>query len=192
MDKKCSRFCMPYTDQETFFSALKKEEPSAIKCLTFKISTKIFQIGIGQGLNEEDIEELICDSITTFLQKIKDEKYIFKGFDPATFVIEIAKNKSNNLRRKSIRHQTTSIQEAENNITYEDYSSHDAIEILEKILNKLDSSCQNLIRLKYLEEYKDNFIIENKLTQYTTIDSLKNNRAKCFKKLIELNAIVNL
>ena len=57
---------------------------------------------------------------------------------------------------------------------------------LEKLLARLDPNCQNLIRLKYLEERRDKDVIEGNLTRYASVDALKNQRSKCMKKLVDI------
>jgi hypothetical protein len=50
----------------------------------------------------------------------------------------------------------------------------------------LSDNCRQLIRLKYIDEWPDKTVIEQKMTQYTTVDALKNKRAQCMKKLTEM------
>ncbi|MBL7827280.1 MAG: hypothetical protein JNJ57_11655 [Saprospiraceae bacterium] len=67
-----------------------------------------------------------------------------------------------------------------------EFTSFAEVEFLEQLLFQLEPNCQKLIRLKYLEEMRDKEVIELQLTQYSTVDALKNHRSKCFKKLTEL------
>lgn len=155
-------------------------------------SGSIFNIGKSHRLSDDDIEELICDCITICLQKIREEKYVFQGHSPATYVIEIAKNRARNFRRKALRHDTSDVEQIEYQTDEPDFRSLAQTELLEKLLSKLEPNCQNLIRLKYLEERRDKEVIEAKLTQYTTVDALKNHRSKCLKKLVEIGAAASL
>ncbi|MCC7245147.1 MAG: sigma-70 family RNA polymerase sigma factor [Saprospiraceae bacterium] len=188
LDRKTNRACQAYPDAQSLFNGLQQEESNAIRCLSSKISGSIFQIGKGYQLTDDDIEELICDCITICIQKIRTDQYVFQGYDPASFVIEIAKNQVKNIKRKSQKHETSDLEQFNDPGEEMVAGSGESTEILQRLLQKLDDSCQNLIRLKYLEELKDKDIIEQGITQYTTVDALKNHRAKCMKKLVELGA----
>jgi DNA-directed RNA polymerase specialized sigma24 family protein len=188
LDRKANSICDKFLNQESLFNALNREEDEAIRCLYARISGSVFKIGKSQQLTDDDIEELICDCITLCIQKIRDGKYVFQGYDPATFVIEIAKNKARNFRRSVLRFETADIEQMVEPTEESEMTSRDETELLENLLAKLDLNCQKLIRLKYLEELHDKEVIVKKLTQYTTIDSLKNQRAKCMKKLSDIAA----
>ncbi len=186
LDRKTNRACEKYPDSGLLFAGLSREETDAIQCLSARVSGSIFKIGKGYRLTEDDIEELICDCITICLQKIKEGKYIFQGYSPATYVVEIAKNRARNFRRSALRHDTTDLEKVGEQAEEPEFGSFAETELLEKILAQVESNCQNLIRLKYLEERRDKEVIEEKLTQYTTVDALKNHRSKCMKKLVEI------
>ncbi|MFN0214109.1 MAG: hypothetical protein ACKVT2_07620 [Saprospiraceae bacterium] len=192
LDRKTNRSCVRYTNYGLLFEGLRQEESEAIRCLSAKVSGSIFNIGKSHRLSDDDIEELICDCITICLQKIREEKYVFQGYSPATYVIEIAKNRARNFRRNALRHDTTDVEQIEYQADETDFESLAQTELLEKLLSKLEPNCQNLIRLKYLEERRDKDVIDSKLTQYTTVDALKNHRSKCFKKLVEIGATASL
>lgn len=184
LDRKTNRACEPYPDHGLLFTGLEREETGAIQCLWSRVSGSILSIGKHNHLTDEDIEELVCDCITICIQKIREGKYVFQGYSPATFVIEIAKNRARNFQRKSARHATSDLEMAGNQADEPEFGGLEETELLEKMLAQLDPTCQNLIRLKYLEERRDKDVIEAKLTQYTTVDALKNHRSKCMKKLV--------
>jgi len=188
LDRKTNRSCDKYPNDGSLFEGLRYEEADAIRCLSARVSGSIFNIGKSHHLPDDDIEELICDCITICIQKIRGGTYTFKGYNPATFVIEIAKNRARNFRRNSMKHETFGFESIGEQADEADFGSLAETELLEKLLSKLETNCQNLIRLKYLEERRDKEVIEEKLTQYTTVDALKNHRSKCLKKLVEIGA----
>ncbi len=192
LDRKINFSCEKYPDPEALFEGLECEETDAIRCLSARVSGSIFNIGKSYRLRDEDVEELICDCITICLQKIREGKYIFQGFSPATFVVEIAKNRARNLYRNAQRHDTTDLESIGDQGEEPEFISLAETELLEKLLSKLEQNCQNLIRLKYLEERRDKDVIDEKLTQYTTVDALKNHRSKCMKKLVDIGAAASL
>lgn len=178
--------CDRYADAFALFNGLKAEEADAIRCLYHKTSGSIYQLGKASKLAEEDIEELICDCITIGLQKIQSGAFVFQGHSPATFVVEVAKKRVQNFKRKQVRHSTEELSADMEQHEEEEYGSMESVELLETILHQLDPNCQKLIRLKYLEERRDKDVIAEKHTQYTTVDALKNHRSRCLKKLTEL------
>jgi DNA-directed RNA polymerase specialized sigma24 family protein len=186
LDRKTNRACSSYPSHEALFAGLAREEAGAIRCLSARISGRVFNIGKRQGLAAEDIEELICDCIVLLLQKIRSGKYVFQGFDPATFGIEIAKKRVNNFRRQALKHEAVGLELLGDRAGEPDYAGRFETELLEKLLDRLDEGCRDLIRLKYLEERRDKEVIEQKLTRYATVDTLKNQRSKCMKKLVDL------
>lgn len=192
LDRKSNRTCEKYPDHGALFVGLKGEETEAIQCLSARVSGSIFNIGKGYRLSDDDIEDLICDCITIGLQKIREGKYTYQGYSPTTFVIEIAKNRARNLRRSVLKHETEHIETIGERGDEPEYGGVAETELLEKLLAQLEKNCQNLIRLKYLEERRDKEVIEEKLTQYTTVDALKNQRSKCLKKLVEIGAAASL
>lgn len=191
LDRKTNRACSGYPDNKSLFEALGREESGAIRCLYARTSGGVFNIGQANGLTSDDIEELICDCITVCIEKIRAGQYVFQGYSPASFVLEIAKNKAKNYRRSQARRQWSDLEKAENEADEPDFGSFSETEWLHKMLDQLDDNCQNLIRLKYLDEWRDKEVIDQKLTQYTTVDALKNHRSKCLKKLVEIAAALS-
>lgn len=192
LNRKSNGNCGKYPDNAALFDGLRLEAPDAIRCLSSKISGTVFKIGKQYNLTDEDIEELICDCITLCLQKIQNGQYVFQGYDPASFTVEIAKNKAKNFQRSALRWRTADVEDAGDQADEPDFISAEETALLEKLLAQLDTNCQNLIRLKYLEECRDKDLIEQKRTQYTTVDALKNHRSKCMKKLVEIAASASL
>lgn len=192
LDKKTNRDCGKYPSHAELFAGLQREEPEAIRCLSARISGSVYKIAKKHRLTDEDVEELICDCVTLCLQKIKAGKYVFQGYDPATYTIEIAKNKAHNYRRTAVKYDSVDLSNVAGETEEPDFTSLADADLLEKLLTQLDENCQNLIRLKYLEEHRDKDLIERKMTQYTTVDALKNKRANCMKKLVELASNASL
>jgi len=186
LDRKTNRACEPYPDHELLFAGIEHEETGAIQCLWSRVSGSILNIGKHNRLTNDDIEELICDCITICIQKVREGKYVFQGYSPATYVVEIAKNRARNFHRRALRYSTDDMERLADQADEPEFGSLEETEMLEKLLAQLEPNCQNLIRLKYLEARRDKDVIEAKLTQYTTVDALKNHRSKCMKKLVEL------
>ena len=172
-----------YPDALTLFEGLKREESMAIRVLYSRIAGSVAKIAAPYGLLPEDIEELTGDSIAFLLLKIRNGQYVFHGFDPATYAIEVAKNKVRHFKKRN----TTPLDSILDIATEEDYTNAEAIALIEKLLSQLPENCRKLITLKYLDEIRDKDVIAQQLTQYTTVDALKNHRAQCMKKLVALS-----
>lgn len=176
-----------YTQQfdtpERLFQGLCLEQSEAIRFLYAKVALFITGLGRRYDLPEEDIEELIGDCITTTILKMRNGQYVFQGYDPASFTMEIAKNKVKKYRDRRQRPVPLPVEDPA-----PDWTDRTDREELERWLGQLPDHCRQLIQLKYLEEMPDKEIIAQQLTQYTTVDALKNHRSKCMKKL---SAIAN-
>jgi RNA polymerase sigma factor (sigma-70 family) len=140
------------------------------------------------GVDEMDAEEVVNDAVIILIQKVETQKYVYSGNDPCSYAIEIAKKLIYNLKRKK---QIAGISLSEEfdvpDFDTENYmESKDKEEILGSLLLKISENCRNLIQLKYLDGFKDEEILNNQLTQYTSINTLKVKRSECMKKLGEL------
>ncbi|MFZ1256474.1 MAG: sigma-70 family RNA polymerase sigma factor [Saprospiraceae bacterium] len=184
--RESSKVNNKYSDNATLYNGLKNEDGFAIRFLYSKCSATIYKLGKQYNLTDEDIEELICDCITLLLLKIREGSYIFQQNNPASYVIEVAKNKVRNYSLKESKNQSFDLDAVAEPFFEMDYMGSENEDLINKLLLKLDSNCQKLIRLKYLYEYKDTEIINTGLTQYSTVDALKNHRSKCMRKLVEL------
>lgn len=113
LDRKTKKPCGQYPNHESLFAGLERAETSAIQCLSMRTAAYMVKLGKTYQLTDDDIEELICDYVMICIQKIKDGQYVFQGYNPATFVIEIAKNRAHLFRRKALKHQTSSLVQTE-------------------------------------------------------------------------------
>lgn len=162
------------------------EEPEAIHYLYNRIMSPVMKLAKRNQLNEEWAEELINDCIVLFISKIKEGHFVYQNIDPIHYVMELARKNLNNYKRKSIKYSTNELDDQFETSDTDIIDLEDVCRQLNMLLKKLDPNCERLIRLKYIDELKDSEIIEKAYTQYTTINALKNKRAQCFKKLVEL------
>jgi len=188
LNRNTGKVCSAYPDHERLLAGLQREEPAAIRCLSAKIGGSVYKIGKGFHLSDEDIEELQCDCIILFIRKIRTGAYVYQGYDPASYVVEIAKRHVRYVARKVQRHATQDLDTVPETAEEEaDFAGClERIEWLNALLGKIDDNCRRLLQLKYLEERRDKEVIEQKLTQYSTVDALKNHRSRCMKKLVDL------
>ncbi len=83
--------CKKFDSHETLFLGLQNTENDAILCLQTKTITAVRRIVSGYGLSGNDAEDILNRSTMIFLQKIQEGAYLFQGYAPATYLIEIAK-----------------------------------------------------------------------------------------------------
>lgn len=179
--------CTPYRDAASLLEGLQAEEPEAIRCLSGKIASAVHYIGKRNNLSEEDIKALHIDAIVVMIQKIREGAYRFKGFAPSTYAIKVAGLLARNYQRASRNRYTLPLESVEHlQDGDEGMAPLPQVDLLERLLNTLDERCRTLISLKYLEGLKDQEVLDQRLTAYTTVDSLKNNRARCMKKLTQM------
>jgi DNA-directed RNA polymerase specialized sigma24 family protein len=62
----------------------------------------------------------------------------------------------------------------------------EATETIRHLLGQMGEPCAQVIRLHHIEGYSDEEVVKQKMTGYTTTDSLKMKRSNCMKKLIQL------
>lgn len=175
-----------YPDAEALFKGLEREEADAIRYLALRVSGTIVRIGRQFGLLEEDMEELLGDCITLSIGHIREGRYQFVGNDPATYVIEIAKNQARASYRYKKRRQTEGLEMAGDPGEAPVAGTWADGEQLEYLLARLDEHCRSLIKLTYLEGLRDKEIVEQKLAPQTTVEALKMQRARCMRKLSAL------
>jgi RNA polymerase sigma factor (sigma-70 family) len=179
--------CAQYPDPASLMRGLHAEEPEAIRCLSDKIASAVHSIGRKYSLSAEDIKELHIDAIVVMIQKIREGAYRFMGFAPSTYAIKVAGMLARNYQRASRNRYTLPLESA---VHLQDGEEALAallqVDLLERLLSKLDERCRTLITLKFLKGLKDQEVLDQHLTAYTTLDSLKNNRARCMKKLSQM------
>jgi RNA polymerase sigma factor (sigma-70 family) len=188
LKKSTNLACDRYPDAASLTAALKQEEADAIRCLSSRISGSVYRIAKNARLPDEDIEELHCDCIMIFIDKIRTGKYEYAGFDPATYAVEIARRRVFHYSRKQARDKSSELDNIPEPAAESEWDILDQTEILRRNLAIIGEKCRQLITLRYLDNLKDKEVIDRQLTRYTTVDALKNHRAQCMKKLTEMVA----
>ena len=180
---KIRRFKAAYPSHQTLFEGLKAEEGDAIQYLSLRVSGSVIALGKQYKLLREDTEELLCDCVMILLAHIREERYVFLGNDPATYVIEIAKKRVRTKHRAYLRRQTEDLESFSETGEAPEAGAWTDQEHLKFLLNQLDESCRLLVTLTHLDGLKDKEIIERQLTSYTSAEALKVQRGRCMKRL---------
>jgi RNA polymerase sigma factor (sigma-70 family) len=175
----------PYPTTTALFQGLQHEESAAIRYLYHKSTPALSKLARYSSMTNEDVEDVIGDSIALLIQKIRDGSYVFQGHDPVSYVIEIGKNKMKNFHKRHQKVQFVALETPDllADAAEEEWTEMWCVKAMQHLIGQMPENCQQLIRLKYLEGWPDKEIVEQQMTQYTTVDALKNKRSRCMKKL---------
>lgn len=176
------------TGQQALFEGLKKQAPWAIRQLGMEVRRYFLRLPGAAGIHQQDQEELINDTLVVVLGKLEQGAFEFQGASPAAYAMAVARNLLRNWLRKQ-RLPAVSLDDAGPlpDTALDDYfEKKEKEQLLGRLLSQLGEDCRQLIRLRYYEEIKDEQAIEQQLTKYSTVDSLKNKRCKCLKKLSQM------
>lgn len=177
-----------------FVSELGAGNSVAVEYLFAKISGIVGQIARSSGLAGQDVEEVLHDTAIIFIQKIREGKYQLTDYKPQSYAIAIARRVVQNyatkqrLRRIAPAALETLIADRCDDDTERHFQKLEQAEWLLKILGQLPEKNRYLLELRFFAQLSDEEIIAQKLTHYTTIDSLKNRRKESLQKLRRLAA----
>lgn len=172
---------------EVLIEGLAREESEAIRHLAERTAPFIASISKQFRLSAEEAQELQCDCILIFIQKIRNGAYSIRESDPISYAASIIRNLARNYRRRSDKHYHEPLDQATEVADLDPgYGRKEEVERLETLLDRIDAECRNLIRLKHLEGWRDQEILEKRMTRYQSIPALKNRRSQCMKALAAL------
>lgn len=179
----------PFKNAEKLTAALSKSDSRAIAWVLEQTEYPIKQFLRSLGLPLETFRDIQHDGVIILIDKIKNKAYDPHLAAPTTYVIGICKYLIMNILRSKKEVKTVEL-EADYALSDAEHARYQSAkemeEMLDLLLEKLGAPCNELIRLKYLEGYRDDEIIELKLTHYVSGDSLRNSRSQCMKRLSEM------
>ena len=176
---------------EQLVEGLRRMETNAVEHLMAKTEPSVRYLIRQAQLPENLCRDILHDALVILVKKIREEVYNPQESAPATYLIAISRNLiANHLRRnKSVATESLEqFAELPDHHTQSFLEGKDRRDLLDRLLRTLGEPCAQLIRLKYLDGYRDEEIVTQKLTHYTTPLALRSKRSKCFQKLIELAA----
>ena len=188
-DDPCSRYV---TIQERF-EGLKRLENAAILCLQLKALPKIKSIVQHSGLGDDKALEILNQSTVVFLEKIQTGAYQFQGYEPTTYLIEVARR----MAMAAAKTNRKSVELIDNHLLIPDpevesrEAQQENDEQIRMLLGRLGEPCGQVIRLRYLDGYTDDEVIRLGLTKYTSVNSLKVKRSDCMQKLVAMTKKIN-
>lgn len=180
--------CKQFGTNERLFEGLRALNNSAILCVQLKSMGSVRKFVAQYRLPPEQAEEILNKSTLIFLRKIEDGTYQFQHYAPSTYLIEVARkvalsatrSKKNNAEPLENHHYLADpeVEEA--------HKRSDATDLVRQLLGQMGQPCEQIVRLHHIEGYSDGEVVQQQLTKYSTIDSLKMKRSDCMKKLIQL------
>lgn len=180
-----------YSQPEALIEAIRVGESRAIVYLQKKSETFTNGLLRHHMLPDHLLEEVLNDAMIIFIKKIREQSYTLHTAQPSTYYIEIIKKVVSN-KTRGRQHSGGEIKESHTQII--DQSTQHYLERKEQIaliagmLEHIGPPCSDLIRLKYLDGLRDEEIISQQLTPYSTPESLRVKRSDCMKKLKMLAA----
>lgn len=176
------------SDNQLFFEALGRADPAAIRQLAAKIATGVRQASARAGLMPQDAEETLNDAVVITISNIRDGKFQYMDFSPATYASAVVRK----LIANRVRVKKPAAQELDNLPLLSDMNPEAYMQAKERqklvgqLLQKLEETCRQLIQLKYFNTLRDEEIVDQQLTSFTSVNSLKSKRSQCLKKLAGL------
>ena len=180
--------CRGFDSNENLFQGLQRLDNTAILCVQTKAVHAVRKFVRHYGLPPEQADDILNQSTLIFLRKIGDGSYQFQNHAPSTYLIEIARR----VALMATRSQKKAPLPLENHFDLADPEMEagsqrdEATEMIRHLLGRLGAPCDQVIRLHHIEGYTDEEVVNQKMTRYSTTDSLKMKRSDCMKKLIQL------
>ncbi len=178
-----------FESMESLVEGLRHMETGAVERIMEKTAPSVRYLVLRAQLPESLIRDVLHDAVIILVKKIRDNTYNPVESAPTTYLIAIARNLIANqvrLNRKSSTIALDDAPEISDDHTHAYLEGRERCELLESLLKTLGDPCAQLIRLKYLDGYRDEEILAQNLTHYTTPMALRSKRSKCFQKLVEL------
>ncbi len=177
-----------FSTNQLLFEGLRDLDNAAILFLQEKSLAMVRKIVSGFRLPDEKAEEILNTSTLIFLQKIGSGAYVFQGHAPSTYFFEIVKRQAHmaTRTRKGTLIPLDEVAEAADPDAEMMADHQEASETVTLLLDKLGDPCKTVVRLHHVDGYSDEEVIDQQLTRYSTVNSLKMKRSDCMKKLVTL------
>lgn len=135
-------------------------------------------------VDHESAQDVFSDTILALRKNILSGKYELRNNTKLkTYLFQIGENQILNLIRRQSK--TISLQEMQILDETEPIGKHNEIEAKENIVNaaiqKLNAECSKLLTMVYWQRIKYEDVFES--LGYSSVDSIKTQKYKCFKKL---------
>ncbi|MCI1267249.1 MAG: hypothetical protein LKG19_11805 [Saprospiraceae bacterium] len=179
-----------YNDTDILIEALRLEKTAAIEYILKKVEKNCAYYIKKIGLSDESLPDVLHDGLILLIDKIQSGKFDSAQASPQTYMFGICKNLILNMSRskKSIKaiELEESMQWFEDEINLSIHFKETSL-LVQQMLNDLGMPCSQLIQFKYIDGYSDVEQVEQKLTHFSNLDSLRVSRSQCMKKLVTMS-----
>lgn len=179
-----------YNDTDILIEALRLEKTAAIEYILKKVEKNCAYYIKKIGLSDESLPDVLHDGLILLIDKIQSGKFDSSQASPQTYMFGICKNLILNMSRskKSIKaiELEESMQWFEDEINLSIHFKETSL-LVQQMLNDLGMPCSQLIQFKYIDGYSDVEQVEQKLTHFSNLDSLRVSRSQCMKKLVTMS-----
>lgn len=163
-------------------------DSKAILYLQDRTAGLVFRLLANHGLPDHLAQEILNDAVIIFIKKLREPGFVLTQAKPTTYFAEIVKLVvSNKTRTRQFSGNAPLEQQADlrDNTVEEYYTRKENREVVALLLAQTGEPCGQIIRLKYLDGYSDDEVIQGKMVSLGTVDSLRVKRSECMKRLRE-------
>ena len=179
-----------YSEVDVLIEALGNEKTSAIQYVLSKVEQNCRYYIKQMGLSDENLPDILHDGLILLIKKIQSGNFDATQSSPQTYLVGICKNLILNLSRSKKTIKAVELEEASQIYENESEMIFKLKEIrllISKMLHEIGAPCAQLIQIKYIDGYSDEEQINQKLTHFTNLDSLRVSRSQCMKKLVSMS-----
>ncbi|MCO6495065.1 MAG: sigma-70 family RNA polymerase sigma factor [Bacteroidetes bacterium] len=169
--------------EQKLFEELKLSNEKALVQLYKDNYTMVRNYIMSNNGKTEDVEDVLQEAVVVVWEKVRDKDFELSS-RLSTFLMAIAKN----LWLKKLN-KTSRIDFDNDKITamrlgyYQDFSNEKR-KIVGEMMNKLDSTCKQILILFYFKDMETKRIAE--IMNFANTDVVKSKKYQCFKKLQSL------
>lgn len=178
----------PLDGPELLMKSLRQGDSKAILFIQNKATGFVVKTLAQFRLPAHLLHEVLNEASIIFIKKLREPDFSLHSAQPLTYFIEIVKKVvSNETRKRQVgQHDPIENQYSLSDDSVEAYHARkDHVELLNRLLSGAGAPCEQVIRLKYIDGYSDEEVVQEKRTAYSTVESLRQKRSDCMKKLKE-------
>jgi len=182
-----------FDDSAHLMECLRQGHSQAILFIQNKATGFVLKVLNQFRLPQHLLHEVLNEASIIFIKKLREPDFSLHSAQPLTYFIEVIKKVvSNETRKRQIgQHDLLENQYDLNDTSVEEYHARkDNIELLNSLLSGAGAPCEQVIRLKYIDGYSDEEAIREGVTAYSTVESLRQKRSDCMKKLKDRVAVL--
>ena len=165
-----------FSDEDFLLQSIQLGEAKAIIFLQDKATGFARKMLEQRQLPQHILGEVLNDATIVLVKKTRALGFSLETAKISTYFNEIIKyvilNKTR-ARQYTASHHIDDFQHLTDTDVQEYASRKEAIETIDQLLGAIGAPCADIIRLKYLDGFSDEEVIDKKLSTYMTVESLR-------------------